>query len=271
MPANSLGVPTVSIVMPCLNQRKFLPEAVDSVLQQSKIDVELLVLDPGSTDGSRQWLESIQAKYPERLRLVFEKDRGQSDAVNKGLSMARGPILGWLNSDDRLRPSTLETVVANLRPGMPEWLYGRCGVIDAEGRPAANAITVYKNLRGWTFSRFKLLQENFISQMAVFWTREMWDIAGGLDLERHLDMDYDLWLRFSSVTKPKVIKEYLADFRVHVAAKGTVDASRQLDAAFQTAKMHARGLGRRGSIALVIHRLLSKRTELAYRYIKPKR
>ena len=92
----------VSIVMPSYQQFRYLEEAVRSVLDQRDGAVELLVMDPGSTDGSRDLLLKLHDEYGDRLRLFFEPDEGQSDAVNKGLARARGNVLGWLNSDDRL-------------------------------------------------------------------------------------------------------------------------------------------------------------------------
>jgi glycosyltransferase involved in cell wall biosynthesis len=264
-----VNAPQVSVVMPCFQQAAFLEEAVRSVLDQESSGVELLVMDPGSTDGSRELLLSLHKDYGERLRLIFESDRGQSDAVNRGLAQARGRILGWLNSDDRLRPGALAKVVDWLDSPQPRWAYGRAGMIDAEGRPHANFIVHYKNWRGRRFSRLKLLTENFIPQMAVFWNRAMWERAGGLDIDRHLEMDYDLWLRFAGVAEPLVLEDVLADFRVHGGAKGSLQAGAQLGAAFATAKQYAAGLGWRGRVALVLHRLLGWRTRLLYRWLKP--
>lgn len=261
--------PQISMVMPSYQQGAFLEEAVRSILDQEGVEVELLVMDPGSTDGSRELLVALRAEYGERLVLHFEPDRGQSDAVNRGLAQARGRILGWLNSDDRLRPGALARVVAWLDTPPPRWMYGRAGMIDEQGRPHASAIVRYKNWRGRRFSRLKLLTENFIPQMAVFWNRAMWQAAGGLDREKHLDMDYDLWLRFAQVSEPLVVPEALADFRVHRAAKGSRQAVAQLDGAYATARTHADGLGWRGRVALQVHRLLSWRTRLLYLWMKP--
>lgn len=263
-----LGSSSISIAMPSLNQREFLGEAVSSVLSQD-VDVELLVLDPGSTDGSRELLGELQRADP-RLHLVFESDAGQSDAVNRGLARARGTILGWLNSDDRLRPGALRRVTEALRePAAPAWLYGRAGMIDGSGRAVTSWIARYKAWRGRRFSRWKLLTENFIPQMAVFWTRSLWQQAGGLDPQRALDMDYDLWLRFASVVEPIVLAEELADFRVHAAAKGSTRTREQLRAALATARDHARGLGWKGHAALALHRALALRTRLCYAWLKP--
>jgi glycosyltransferase involved in cell wall biosynthesis len=264
-----IELPLISIVMPSYQQVAFLEEAVRSVLDQQRVNVELLVMDPGSTDGSRELLLSLRKEYGGRLVLHFEPDRGQSDAVNKGLGHARGRVLGWLNSDDRLHPGTLAKVADWLDSPEPRWIYGRAGMIDGKGEPHANIIVRYKNWRGRKFSRLKLLTENFIPQMAVFWNRAMWERAGVLDVDRHLEMDYDLWLRFAQVSDPLVRRDVLADFRVHGEAKGSRQTGAQLDAAYETARKHSAGLGLKGNLALLTHRLFSWRTRLLYRWIKP--
>ena len=263
-------IPQVSVVMPSFQQGLFLEEAIRSVLDQQGVDVELVVLDPGSTDGSRDLLVALQREYGERLVLCFEPDEGQSDAVNRGVARARGSVLGWLNSDDRLRPGALARVVPRLAGEQPGWLYGRAGLIDARGCPRTPFIVRYKNWRGRRFSRLKLLTENFIPQMAVFWNRALWDAAGGLEGRKHLDMDYDLWLRFARFVEPLVLTEELADFRVHGGAKGSRQPGPQLRAALATAAEHAADLGWRGRGALAVHRLLGWRTRLVYQFLKPR-
>ena len=262
-------VPLVSIAMPSFQQAAFLEEAVRSVLDQEGVDVELLAMDPGSQDGSRELLLSLQKKYGDRLILHFEPDQGQSDAINRGLAQSSGRILGWLNSDDRLRPGALVKVANWLDSPEPRWVYGRAGMIDGQGKPHSSFIVNYKSWRGRKFSLLKLLTENFIPQMAVFWNRAMWERAGGLDINRHLEMDYDLWLRFAQVAEPLVLKDILADFRVHVEAKGSRHTESQLSAAFETARKHGAGFGWQGRVALLVHRLFGWRTRLLYRWLKP--
>jgi glycosyltransferase involved in cell wall biosynthesis len=264
-----MGAPQASIVMPCYQQVAFLEEAVRSVLDQHDVQVELLVMDPGSTDGSRELLLRLREEYGERLVLHFMPDNGQSDAVNRGMALARGKVLGWLNSDDRLRPGALAKAVEMFQTPEPAWLYGRAGVIDGAGRPSSGLVVRYKNWRAKRFSAFKLLTENFIPQMAVFWNRPLWERAGGLDLAKHLDMDYDLWLRFARVTSPMVLTDELADFRVHGAAQGSLQTGAQLVAAYATARQHAADLGCAGRWALVSHKLLSLRTRIFYWWLKP--
>ena len=255
--------------MPSFNQAGFLEEAVRSVLDQQGVNLELLVMDPGSTDGSRELLLKLLDEYGDRLRLCFEPDKGQSDAVNRGMAAARGELMGWLNSDDRLRPGALALVAGLLEDGSPTWLYGRAGMIGSHGENVTSLIVKYKNWRGASFSRVKLLTENFIPQMAVFWNRRMWALAGGLDESKDLDMDYDLWLRFASIAEPVIIQQELADFRVHGEAKGSRQSGAQLDAAYRTAGTHAAALGWKGRAALLLHKLLSLRTRIIYFMLKP--
>jgi glycosyltransferase involved in cell wall biosynthesis len=254
--------------MPSFQQVGFLEEAVRSVLDHEDVFVELLVMDPGSTDGSLELLLELQKEYAERLILYLEMDHGQSDAINKGLLRANGRILGWLNSDDRLRPGALSKIANWLDSAEPRWLYGRAGVIDEKSRPHLNFIVRYKNWRGRKFSRLKLLTENFIPQMAVFWNRAMWERVGELDIDRHLDMDYDLWLRFAKVSEPLVLEDVLADFRIHGNAKGNRQSGAQLGEAYATARKYSGELGWRGQVALGTHRLLSMRTRIIYRWLK---
>lgn len=261
--------PDISIVMPCYQQRIFLEEAVRSVLDQEGVAVELLVMDPGSTDGSRELLLGLKGHYGDRLQLHFAPDEGQADAVNRGMALARGRVLGWLNSDDRLRPGALRQALAHLQSTGPSWLYGRGGIIDENNRPISRYIVWYKNFRGRRFSIYKLLTEDFIPQMATFWSRPLWEAVGGLDKERHLAMDYDLFLRFAKVVEPLVLPVYLADFRVHGAAKSSLRIDEHLAEAYATAREHAVALGWRGNLALLLHRIYAERTRLVYRWIKP--
>lgn len=261
--------PRISIIMPCYQQVAFLEEAVRSVLDQADVDLELLVMDPGSTDGSRELLQSLRQAYGEKLQLHFAPDAGQADAINRGIVLARGHILGWLNSDDRLRPGALRQVLSILDRPEPCWLYGRCGIIDEEGRQTARYIVCYKNLRGRNFSLYKLLTEDFIPQMATFWNRPLWEAVGELDKARHLTMDYDLFLRFARVAQPAVLKSYLADFRVHPQAKSSLRVDEHLQEAFLTVREHAADLGWRGEVSLFLHKIYAARTRVIYRLIKP--
>lgn len=254
--------------MPSFQQAPFLEEAVRSVLDQHDVDAELIVMDPGSTDGSRELLQKLKVEFGERLILHFEADSGQSDAINRGMAIARGRVLGWLNSDDRLRPGSLR-IASRLDKTEPAWMYGRGGIIDEQGRPISRPIVWYKNWRGRKFSISRLITEDFIPQMATFWNRALWEKAGGLDINLHLDMDYDLFLRFALICNPEVSTEYLGDFRVHGSSKGSRQTADHLNAAIETARRYSNNLGIRGRWAFFLHKLYSFRTKMIYGIIKP--
>lgn len=207
----------ISIVTPSYNQLSFLKETIHSIhSQQVDVEMEHIIVDGGSTDGTVEYLESLGNK----VRWVSERDNGQADAVNKGIRMAGGEIIGWLNSDDVYRPGALQAVVSHFRknPGC-RWVYGRCRIIDIDGTEQWKWITHYKNLRLRKFTYSKLLRENFISQPAVFFRKDLAEQAGMLNTGLHYTMDYDLWLRFAQLSPAGIINEYLADFRRHGQSK----------------------------------------------------
>ena len=207
----------ISIITPSFNQAAFLKETINSILSQEvSLEKEHIIVDGGSTDGSLEYLQTLD----DRIRWISEPDRGQADAVNKGVRMATGEIIGWLNSDDLYLPGALQAVADHFKDH-PEcrWAYGRCRIIDSSGKERWQWITRYKNARLKKFTIDKLLRENFISQPAVFFQKELFDEAGRLNLDLHYAMDYDLWLRFAKISPAGVIDRDLASFRRHGSSK----------------------------------------------------
>jgi glycosyltransferase involved in cell wall biosynthesis len=211
------GPVKISVITPSFNQAQFIERTIRSVLEQHlSFLMEYIVVDGGSTDATLAILD----KYKGRLKCLSERDRGQSDAVNKGIAMASGEIIGWLNSDDVYLPRTLQRVV-DLFEANParQWLFGKCLMIDKDDRPARSWITAYKDYSCRHFSYANLLTENFISQPAVFFRKAAFLNTGPLDLDQHYAMDYDLWLRMSRLGYPLFVDEYLASFRIQGASK----------------------------------------------------
>lgn len=196
--------------MPSFNQVGYLETAIRSVLDQGYPNLELLVMDGGSTDGSVELLE----RYRDRLSFVSGRDGGQSAALNTGFSRVKGEVIGWLNSDDLYAPGALYAVGGHFsRNPDCEWLYGRCPIVDQNGKEIRRAITWYKERSLRKFSYRRLLFENFISQPAVFFRRRLLERVGLLDPNLHYAMDYDLWLRMSQVAPPHFLDLELACFR----------------------------------------------------------
>jgi glycosyltransferase involved in cell wall biosynthesis len=209
--------PLVSIVMPSLDQRPFVERSLESILsQRGEFELEVLVQDGGSRDGTREVLE----RHRDRISLVVEGDAGQADAVNRALSRARGEIVGWVNSDDLLRPGAIQAAVEAFRadPGAL-WLHGRCDIVDEEDRMIRRPVAAYKDFRARHHRFDRLLVENYVSQMTVFWRRSLQDQVGLLDPSLRYTFDYDLWLRFARVAPPLWLDRTLAAFRWHVSSK----------------------------------------------------
>ena len=232
--AKRIMAPTISIVMPTLNQRRYLRAAIDSILSQC-CDAEVVVIDGGSTDGSLSILES----YGNQIRYVSESDRGQSDALNKGLNLITGDLVGWLNSDDVYKQNAFQHVLKTFEDPQVKWIYGMVDVIDANGNEIRKWITQIKNRRLSRLTFNQLLQSNWISQMGVFWRRDFLSSVGGPRTDYHLAMDYDLWLRFWRQCPGTYIDKRIASFRLYETSKSGGQFRQQLSEAFEIAKLHA--------------------------------
>ena len=218
MKKTSVNYPKISLVTPSLNQGRFIEETIQSVLSQNYPNLEYIVMDGGSTDNTLAVLE----RYSNQLKWVSEKDTGQTNAINKGLRMACGEILAYLNADDLLLPGTL-LKVANLFTKHPQtmWITGQCRIIDENNREIRKLITAYKNL--WLHLRHPaiLLITDYISQPSTFWRASVMHEMGYLDESLHYVMDYEYWLRLYAKYPPIFIPEYLAAFKIHPQSKTT--------------------------------------------------
>jgi glycosyltransferase involved in cell wall biosynthesis len=204
--------PTISIITPSFNQARYLPKTIESVLTQDYPNMEYILMDGGSTDGS---LEIIQ-NYADRLAYwESNPDRGQTDAINKGFARATGKYLAWLNSDDVYKPGAISEAVDFLE-NHPEaaMVYGDCTFIDAQDReigrfPAAQT-DVHRLRRGYVH----------IPQQASFFRADLWRKVGPLDLSFYFAMDYDLWVRLAKEA-PLIYQpgRVWASFRLHGDAK----------------------------------------------------
>lgn len=202
--------PLVSIVTPSYNQGKFIEETILSVKKQTYQQIEHIVIDGGSTDGT----VDILKKYSDSIIWISEPDKGQSDAINKGWRMSKGEILAYLNSDDTYTPSAVETAVHHLlaNPDVA-MVYGDGDFIDEFGE-----ITQHYKARDWDLKRM-LCSYTHVPQPTVFFRRDMLDSVGYLDENLHLAMDLDYWIRICSKFRSRRIAQTLAYMRLHPEAK----------------------------------------------------
>lgn len=228
----------LSIVTPSYNQGSFIERTIRSVLEQrGDFELEYLVVDGGSTDETL----SILKRYRDRLAYVSEPDRGQSDAINKGFARATGEVVAWLNSDDVYLPGALAAVARTLGTSGPRWCFGQCQIIDENEREIRRGIKHYKNWHGRHYSFRRLLTKDFIPQPATFFRRDLLAQVGAVDVDCHLAMDYDLWLRFGRVAEPAFIPRDLAGFRWYSGSKSGRGFEKAAWEAFAAARKQARG------------------------------
>jgi glycosyltransferase involved in cell wall biosynthesis len=192
MKGNSGDWPKISVVTPSFNQGRYIESTIKSVLDQGYPNLEYLIMDGGSTDGTVEIIE----KYSDQLTYwVSEPDEGQTDALIKGFNRASGDILCWLCSDDLFEARTLQEV-AEIFVQHPDWevVYGDSFWIDADGRP----IRFKKEIPYYNF--VWMYDHDYLPQPSTFWRRGIYEKVGGLDVRMELSMDSDLWSRFAEHT-----------------------------------------------------------------------
>jgi glycosyltransferase involved in cell wall biosynthesis len=203
--------PRISIVTPSFNQGEFIERTIRSVLLQGYPNLEYIIMDGGSTDGS---VEIIRKYEPWLTYWVTEADRGQAHAINKGFHRATGEILAWLNSDDEYYPKALHLVAQCFQKQADmELLYGDCKMIDDKD-------FIIDHLKGRPGSLVEMLTRDFIPQPSAFLHRRAWQAVGELDDNLRFIFDHELWIRMMlSGMKFKYVPMPLSRFRWHNVSK----------------------------------------------------
>lgn len=202
----------ISIIMPSFNQGDFVEEAIKSVIFQSYTNWELIFIDGGSKDNTLK----IVSKYKSHFtHIISESDEGQSDAIDKGISLASGDLITWLNTDDILLPDALRNVVqtANKSPHT-EWFLG--GVVWFNNS--------YNFLRCRNGEKYNTLTPRFgvltASGPSAFFTPSLYRRAGGINKDLHFQMDTELWWKFILLgARFARVTGYTWALRLHADAK----------------------------------------------------
>jgi len=204
-------VPKISIVVVNKNGAKFLKECLRSIVDQEYPNLELIVVDGGSSDGS---MDIINHFLPHIEHLFHEPDEGPYFAVDKGLKMATGDVMAWINSDDKYLPGAFHTT-ANILSVFPEveWLMGYPGEYDIHGTLIKRIAPSWAR---WSRYRYLSFDYQFIQQESCFWRRELWEKAGNkIDTSFQLAADLELWTRFFRHARLHTTIASLAGFRQH--------------------------------------------------------
>jgi glycosyltransferase involved in cell wall biosynthesis len=213
-----------SIITPSYNQVDFIEHTIRSVLGQDYSDLEYIIVDGGSTDGS----VDVIRRYEDQLAWwVTEPDKGQADAINKGFQQATGEIVAWLNSDDMYAPGAIVHAFQVFKTD-PEigMVYGNAISFDQDGRPLNDL-----GIGDWALK--DLVSFHILCQPAVFMRKTFLDQAGYLDDGYHMMLDHHLWLRLAQRTKIHHVPQVWAFARHHAEAKNVSQAPKFGQEAFK--------------------------------------
>jgi glycosyltransferase involved in cell wall biosynthesis len=203
-----LKLPVISVLTPSYNQGMYVERTIASVLEQDYSHIEHIVMDGGSKDETI----SILKRYP-HLKWVSERDRGQADSLNKGLRMATGDIVGWVNSDDFYARAVFQEVKEIFEDESVGWVVGDVvNYYDRSGREeyVYSESVSYKSL---------IRDPDILRQPGTFFRTSLLREIGGWDPELHMVMDLDLWLRLARIRSPRMLHRAVAYFRIHPEQK----------------------------------------------------
>ncbi len=224
-PQEDIQLPKISIVTPSFNQGRFLEETIRSVLMQNYTNLEYMIIDGGSTDGS---VEIIKEYEPWLAYWQSQPDQGQSDAINQALNRATGDWFSWINADDYYLPGVFHKI-ANISLCDPDlnWIVGKTLFVDSKLEKLATfnprlSDGKWRNHRGaeWVDYICTKKSQTALPQPASFWKREIVKSVGGIDLSLNYVMDHELYIRLAyQECRPYLLEDILASFRFHQEQK----------------------------------------------------
>ena len=205
-PPPRISPPRISIVTISFNQSRFLEAAIESVLGQGYPDLDYIVVDPGSTDGSRD----IIARYGDRLTAILEPDQGPADGLNRGFARATGEIFGYINADDLLLPGALATVARHFADPACQVVCGNGTLIDAEGVPLRPIYTSRFSTGAFAHGAMTFVQQANFFRAAAF--RK----AGGFNVANRTCWDFELLIDLVLAGAPVTnVRDRLGGFRMY--------------------------------------------------------
>lgn len=216
-------IPRISVIVPSYNQGLFLQRTINSLLSQRYSNLEIIVIDGGSTDNSR----SVLNKFEDKIIGTSEKDRGQAHAINKGLKKATGEIISFLNSDDTLAQGAIKKIAYFFSTHSDvDILYGKVHHIDSND----HFLNKYDSF--WTYAELSTPSDIHFSegclvgQPSVFWRRKIIDEIGLFNTKLNYAFDYEYWIRISKKYKFYYLPEHLANTRLHPDTKTSNSAEK---------------------------------------------
>ncbi len=211
--------PKISIVIPSYNKVNFIGKTLESIFSQKYSNLEVVVQDGSSTDGTQEVIRKYIKKYPKQILFESKKDKGQTDAINKGFRKANGNIITFINADDTYEMDTFKTISEYYKK-FPKslWFAGKGRVIDEEDREVAQVVTMYKSLLLTFNSYIMLLIVNYLMQPSIFLTRKSYKKYGEFIGVGKAVLEYDKWLTIGKDEMPVIINKNLSNFRLYRSA-----------------------------------------------------
>ena len=211
----------ISVVTPAFNSAQYIEQCILSLKNQKYKNFEHIIVDGGSTDGTIEILKKYEHEYP--MRWISEPDQGMYDAIDKGFRIADGEIFAWINSDDFYFPWTLYVVEKVFEKRGIHWLTG----IPAAVKVFGGTEIIYQMPNLPTVFNQKMIEKGiydgqrmyFIQQESCFWTRELWEKSGGININYKMAGDYHLWKEFAKFEALYTVHCNLASFRIHKGQK----------------------------------------------------
>lgn len=210
-----MKLPKISIVIPSYNKVDYIEETLKSIVSQKYPNLEVIIQDGESTDGTLEIIKRYLDKYPNIFILESKKDNGQVDAINKGFKKATGEIFAYINADDCYAKDALISV-GNYFVKNPKtlWLVGKGDVMDKGGNIKWNLSTDYKNCLLSKNKYNHLLMVNYLMQPSVFLSKSSYRKYGPFIGTKKFVMEYDFWLKIAKDSMPKVLNKTLSVFRL---------------------------------------------------------
>ena len=207
----------ISVITPVFNGVEYMRTCVENVASQKVRELEHIVVDGGSTDGTLALLDQLAREYS-HLRILGGPDNGQSDAMNKGVRAARGRVLGFLNADDFYEEQTINRALSHIEQmDMPSLVAGTCRVLDEYGATVSwnkpKALSLKDFLLGWTVKQFP------VNPSAYFYHASIHDIVGLYDQNDHYSMDVDFLVRCAEKANIVYVDEHWGNFRLRPGCK----------------------------------------------------
>lgn len=225
--------PMISVVIPSLNQGQYIEETIFSVFGQQYPNLEIIVIDGGSTDNTVEILENYSSKLS---YWHSRKDNGQADAINQGMNLSSGDILCWLNSDDMYLPGTLLDIGKRFYRSVDKYhlVYGAAVTINQiDGKLDGGAQTAAP------FDAFKLTYFDYIVQPSSFWTRKLWYKTGELNTTYNYVLDWEWFIRASRITQFEYVPKFYSVYRFHPFHKSSNGGAERRKEIFNVIKSYS--------------------------------